>query len=179
MALFMVNTGLREGELCGLRWDWEVEVPALDTSVFILPETKNGQERVVVLNRVARRVLDSVRGQHPDYVFSYKGRRLCKMNNSAWKKARRRADLPVRVHDLRHTFGHRLRAAGVLFEDRQDLLGHKSDRMTTHYSAPELSQLIGAAESVCKPRPATVLRVVSNANVAKVGQRELGKKAVS
>jgi hypothetical protein len=29
----------------------------------------------------------------------------------------------VRVHDLRHTFGRRLRAAGVSLEDRQDLPG--------------------------------------------------------
>ncbi len=36
-----------------------------------------------------------------------------------------RAGLPnVRVHDLRHTFVHRLRAAGVSFEDRQDLLAY-------------------------------------------------------
>ena len=32
----------------------------------------------------------------------------------------------VRVHDLKHTFGRHLRAAGVSFEDRQDLLGHRS-----------------------------------------------------
>jgi hypothetical protein len=43
-----------------------------------------------------------------------------------------------------------LRAAGVSFEDRQDLLGHRSGRITTHYSAVELSRLIEAAESVCE-----------------------------
>ena len=49
------------------------------------------------------------------------------MLNTAWMKARVRAGLPhVRVHDLKHTFGRRLRAEGVSFEDRQDLLGHKS-----------------------------------------------------
>ncbi|MEQ1612490.1 MAG: hypothetical protein ABL904_07035, partial [Hyphomicrobiaceae bacterium] len=37
----------------------------------------------------------------------------------------------------------------VGFEDRQDLLGHKSARMTTHYSAAELTRLIEAAETVC------------------------------
>lgn len=41
----------------------------------------------------------------------------------------------------------RLRAAGVSFEDRQDLLGHRSGRVTTHYSAAELSRLLDSAIS--------------------------------
>ncbi len=44
----------------------------------------------------------------------------------------------------------RLRAAGVSFEDRQDLLGYRSGRMIAHYSAAELTKLIEAANSVCK-----------------------------
>jgi integrase len=71
------------------------------------------------------------------------------MLNSAWKKAKTRADLQqLRVHDLKHTFGRRLRAAGVSFEDRQDLLGHRSGKITTHYSAAELSKLIDASNLV-------------------------------
>ena len=70
--------------------------------------------------------------------------------NSAWIRARTKLDLrAVRVHDLKHTFGRRLRAAGVSFEDRQDLLGHRSGRITTHYSAAELTKLIEAADRVC------------------------------
>jgi hypothetical protein len=56
----------------------------------------------------------------------------------------------VRGHDLKHTFGRRLRAAGVGFEDRQDLLGHRPGRITSHCSAAELSRLIEAAEKVCE-----------------------------
>ena len=37
MALFKVNTGTREQEVCHLRWDWEIEVPELGTSVFLIP----------------------------------------------------------------------------------------------------------------------------------------------
>ena len=71
------------------------------------------------------------------------------MNNTAWRSARIRAGLPqVRVHDLKHTFGRRLRAAGVSFEDRQDLLGHRSGKITTHYSGAELGDLIAASEKV-------------------------------
>ena len=172
MALFKVNTGLREQEVCGLKWDFEVKVPELDTSVFIIPgeRVKNGEERLVVLNGIAKSVVESVPGLHPDNVFvrahKKKGesRPVTKMNNTAWKAARERAadawakehgePAPagfrhIRVHDLKHTFGRRLRAAGVSFEDRQDLLGHRSGRITTHYSQAELTSLIEAAEKVC------------------------------
>ena len=176
MALFAVNTGLREAELVGLRWSWEVQLLELNTSVFVLPAdiTKNEQERVLVVNRIARSVLESVR-QDRNHVFTYEGRAVDRMNNSAWRKARKRAKLEqVRVHDLRHTFGHRLRAAGVSFEDRQDLLGHKSGRMTTHYSAPDLARLLDAANSICDQKRATVLRVVGQ-NPGKTS----GKKSCS
>ena len=155
MALFKVNTGCRDQEVCGLRWEWEVEVPELETTVFLIPgdRVKNGDERLVVLNRVARAVVESVRGQHPEYVFPYRGHRIETMNNNAWQKARVRAGLPqVRVHDLKHTFGRRLRAAGVSFEDRQDLLGHRSGRITTHYSTAELQNLLEAANRVCEEK---------------------------
>jgi integrase len=104
IALFDLNTGLRLGELCSLRWNWEVDVPELGCSVFILPEsnTKNGEERVVVLNRIARSVLEVQRGRHPEQVFSYKGRPVKRLINTSWKKARGRAGLNLRVHDLRH-----------------------------------------------------------------------------
>jgi integrase len=111
---------------------------------------KNGDERLVVLNRVARSVIEEVRGEHPEYVFTFHGHPINGMNNTAWQSARKRADLvQVSVHDMKHTFGRRLRAAGVSYEDRKDLLRHKSGRITTHYSAVELQNLIDAANRVC------------------------------
>lgn len=83
-------------------------------------------------------------------MFTYRGKPIKRILNSGWKLAREKTGIPVRVHDLKHTFGRRLRAAGVSFEDRQDLLGHRSGRITTHYSAAELSNLIQAAETVCQ-----------------------------
>lgn len=151
MALFAVNTGCRDQEICRLRWEWEVKVPQLQTSVFIIPgsRVKNGDERLVVLNTVAASVIEARRGSGGEHVFSYRGNRVARMMTRAWKQARLKVGLrQVRVHDLKHTFGRRLRAAGVSFEDRQDLLGHRSDRMTTHYSAAELSRLISAANSI-------------------------------
>ncbi|WP_332726473.1 tyrosine-type recombinase/integrase [Pseudomonas sp. ESBL9] len=170
MAMFKVNTGCREQEVCKLRWDWEIAVPELDTSVFLIPagfggrrETsgvKNGEDRLVVLNGVAKSVIERQRGLSKEWVFPYDGTGMHRMNDSAWKKARVRAAkiwqekylrpaLPgfvsIRVHDLKHTFGRRLRAAGVTLEDRKALLGHKNGSITSHYSTAELGQLIDAA----------------------------------
>ena len=126
MALFKVNTGTREQEVCGLKWSHEVKVPEFGTSVFLIPaeRVKNGEERLVVLNRVARSVIDSLRGKHPDFVFVRKfekrePRPVRGMNNTAWKNARERAAEKwaeakcepaaegfrrVRVHDLKHVW---------------------------------------------------------------------------
>ncbi|MEQ1669545.1 MAG: site-specific integrase [Hyphomicrobium sp.] len=75
MALYAVNTGCRDSEICNLRWEWEVDVPQLGTSVFIIPgsRVKNGDERLVVLNRIARSVVESRRGFDPTHVFTYDG----------------------------------------------------------------------------------------------------------
>jgi len=153
MALFAVNTGCRDREICGLRWEWEVKVPELATMIFIIPgaHVKNGRDRLVVLNRIALSIVEPRRGKHPTHVFAYRGKPLSRMLKSGWVRARDRAGLPgIRVHDLKHTFGRRLRAAGVSFEDRQDLLGHRSGRIITHYSAAELCRLIEAAERVAE-----------------------------
>ena len=179
MALYKVNTGCREQEVCKLRWDWEIAVPELETSVFLIPETfggrhensgvKNGDERLVILNSVARSVIEGQRGLHPIWVFPY-GKpdesgptAIHRMNDSAWKKARIRAAdkweelhgtkahagyRSIRIHDLKHTFGRRLRAAEVTLEDRKALLGHKSGNITSHYSAAELDLLLKAADKV-------------------------------
>jgi integrase len=132
MALFKVNTGLREQEVLNLRWQWEVQIPELGTSIFVIPRdyVKNELDRYVVLNRIARSVVDECRGRHSEFVFSHKGNPLTRIYNSGWKGARRRASAryekefgrpcpagfrSIRVHDLKHTWGHRLRVAGVSF----------------------------------------------------------------
>jgi integrase len=152
MCLFAVNTGCRDQEICKLRWDYEIDVPAFQTSVFIVPKerVKNRQDRLIVLNSVVKAVIEEVRGENEEWVFTYKGHPISTMNTPAWKEVRTKAGIPVRIHDLKHTYGRRLRAAGVSFEDRQDLLGHKSGRITTHYSAPELRNLIEASEKICE-----------------------------
>ncbi len=89
-----------------------------------------------------------------DYVFTYRGQPVSKLHSSAWKRAWRTTGLPSEtgilkgVHNLRHTFGRRLRGAGVALETRKALLGHANGDITTHYSAAELNELLEAVEKV-------------------------------
>jgi hypothetical protein len=124
MASYKVNAGNREEEVCSLKWAWERKVPELETSVFVIPgdRVKNAEDRLVVLNRIARSAVEAARGMHPEYVFVRQekdGRSIPikKMYGTAWKNARERAAdawerahgtaapkgfRRVRVHDLKH-----------------------------------------------------------------------------
>jgi hypothetical protein len=114
---------------------------------------------------VARSVVENGHGKQPEQVFIRKGSPIEKIYDSGWMAARRRASeryvkeferpcpqglRSLRVYDRKHTFGRRLWAVGIGFEDRKVLLGHKSDHVSTHYSAPEIGMLIAAVEQVCE-----------------------------
>lgn len=186
VCLFKVNTGLREQEVCNLRWEWECDVLGYNASVFIIPESyiKNGEERMVVLNDIASSIIERRRGNDSELVFPSPktGKVRGCLNNSGWKNAWRRAGLPVSddckrgVHNLKHTFGRRLRAAGVGHEDRQVLLGHTNGSTTTHYSGAEILGLIDAANMVCRERKEAVLRSVIGKKSPESPQKVPGKE---
>jgi integrase len=168
--LFAVHTGCRDQEICQLHWDWEIKIPELPgLVVFIIPSAlvKNGDDRLVVCNNIASSVIEAQRGNHATHVFNYLGKPIKRMNATGWRNGRKKAGLEqVRVHDLKHTFGRRLRSAGVSFEDRQDLLGHRSGKITTHYSSAELQNLYSATNRVCEARrDGVTLTVLRRANL--------------
>jgi integrase len=165
MALFAVNTGLRDSNLCGLQWSWEVPIDELRRSVFVIPapEFKSRRPHVLVLNDAAWSIIETQRGKHSTWVFPYRGKPMNGMNNTAWQRARRAANLPrVRVHDLRHTFATRLRAAGVPEEDRAALLGHALRTMPEHYASADIGRLIGLANRVLERVGTTTILRVAN-----------------
>jgi integrase len=105
-------------------------------------------------NSPRTRVIAARRGIHATHVFSYRGRPVGKLRSTAWRRAWEKAGLPMEagilkgVHNLRHTFGRRLRGAGIPLETRKALLGHANGDITTHYSAAELGELLAAAEKI-------------------------------
>ena len=155
MALFAVNTGCRDREICGLRWEWEVKVPELETIVFIIPgaHVKNGRDRLVVLNRIALSIVESRRGKHPTHVFAiFRGGRYKGCSTPPGRRPGNGQTCPGSASTTSST-----PSAGVcvlqvsLSRIARTLLGHRSGRITTHYSAAELGRLIEAAGNGCRP----------------------------
>ena len=115
----------------------------------------------VILNDAAWSIVQTQREKHPIWVFPYKSNAVRTMNNTAWQKARRAIGLPsVRVHDLRHTYGARLRAGGVSHEDRAALLGHAHHTMPTFYASPDICRLMELANRVLERiKTVTIVRI--------------------
>ncbi|WP_454691195.1 tyrosine-type recombinase/integrase [Achromobacter aloeverae] len=193
MALFDLNTGLRESPLCNLRWAWEVKVPlepGLEVSVFVVPPEyvkgtrKTKRPRIVVCNTVSQSIIESQRGLHPERVFTYarptkpgkpvKHMPIGSMNNTAWQAARERAGLgDLHVHDLRHTVGMRLRDAGVLDRTQDDILWHSRGGMTAHYAVAQIREIYNALELIKQPGAAgeslNLLALVRNMQALQAG----------
>ena len=117
----------------------------------------------MILNDAAWSIVQGQRGLHPVWVFPYRGHRVGTINNNGWQKARREVGLRLaRVHDLRHTFACRLRAAGVSEEDRCALLGHAEHSMAGHYASADIGRLLRQANLVLnRQETRTVLRVAN------------------
>jgi len=165
-AQFAVNTGVRKAELFGLKWKDKIDIPGLDTFVFILRDTKNGKDRAVICNSLARESVGSQNGStyvFPSHHRGAAGNKLS-MSNSIWREAWAKAGLPedplIRkgIHNLRHTFAHRLRAWSVPDEDRNSLMGHNNSSLSEHYALPDLERLSEMAERVTERKEIVVLR---------------------
>jgi integrase len=124
-------TGLRKGEVLGLRWEW-IDLPRL---LIQLPDSKTGG-RTVYLSEAAAEVLQQAEVKPQGWVFP--GKRGSEGHlvglQRMWKKVLRDCDLPstLRLHDLRH---HYASVAGMELPLPlvSSLLGHKEVRTTMGY----------------------------------------------
>ena len=175
-ALFAVNTGVRKAELFGLKWTDMVRIPELDSYVFILEDTKNGHSRAVICNSIAQRAVSyqhahQMKHLRSKYVFpsqrAQTAGNMVRACNGVWRRAWKDAGLPgdtlIRkgIHNLRHTYAQRLRAAGVPSEDRDALLGHNNASLSQHYALPDIERLQKMSERVTERRDTVVLRAAS------------------
>lgn len=133
IVLFAINTGMRRGEILGLRWD---QIERGGKAVRVV-RTKSGQDRYVPLNETAADVIKAQRlATHGEFVFpSTKGGEHFKAVCHSFSRACRLAGISgLRFHDLRHTFATRLIHRGADIVTVQNLLGHHSVTITQRYT---------------------------------------------
>ena len=142
-------TGLRQGELLGLRWrdiDWAAgRIRVRQNYVrgeFGTPKSRRSSRSVPLADRVAgeldRHFQRSAYQQDNDLVFCHpeSGAPLDRSRLlKRFKAAAGRAGLrEVRFHDLRHTFGTRMAGAGVALRTLQEWMGHRDFKTTLIYA---------------------------------------------
>ena len=146
LVRFALATGCRAREIAGLEWN-RVD---LARRTAWLNQTKNGTPRGVPLNEDAVSVLESLKGQHRRFCFTYRGKPIrWELTNSAWHTALRKAGLTdLRFHDLRHTWASWHRQAGTSCDELKELGGWKSRQMVDRYAKYATEHLKVAAARI-------------------------------
>lgn len=164
-------TGMRQGELLALRWrdvDWEAKRIRVRRNYtrghWSTPKSRSGERAVPLSCRVEEELRSHCQrsrfSHEDDLVFAHPLSGEVLPHGPLvrrFKKALRAAGVrKVRFHDLRHTFGTRIAAAGVPMRALQEWMGHRDYRTTLIYAdyepGDEESGLVDAAFS---DKPAT------------------------
>ena len=131
-----LHTGLRQGELFGLKW---AHVDLASRTIRV-PKSKAGAPRTVPLNETATTTLRAIpRRLRVAWVFpNERGTQPVNARNFArrvWHPALTAAAVEdFRWHDLRHTYASRLVRSGTDLRTVASLLGHHSLQMVMRYS---------------------------------------------
>jgi integrase len=141
-----LSTGMRKGELMGLRWP-DVD---LTRGRITLRETKNGEIHVVPLAGPALALLTDhakVRRLDTDLLFPGARKGSSMEMRSAWVAALERAEIKdLRWHDLRHTTASYLAMNGASLAEIAEVLGHKTLQMVKRYAHLSEAHTAGVVE---------------------------------
>ena len=142
-------TGLRQGELIALRWkdvDWKAGLIRVRRNYtrgrFGTPKTKRSSRSVPMPERVAAALKEHFKRSeytgaddlvfcHPETGGPFDASKMRKRFKDAIKAAGVRS---IRFHDLRHTFGTRMAAAGAPLRTIQEWMGHRDYKTTEIYA---------------------------------------------
>jgi integrase len=142
----LAMTGMRLGEVLGLRWDY-VDLAA---GVVRLPDAKAGA-RTVPMGLPAKLLLGRI-SKTGDHVCHGKNTKLPLDKSTLhklWRTIKAKAKLgDARPHDFRHTTGTFAAQAGSNAFMIRDLLGHKTIAMTSRYVERAPDPLRATADAV-------------------------------
>lgn len=137
VVVLALSTGMRHGEILGLRWG-DVD---LAKARLLLHETKNGERRSVPLTGHAYEqieLLSKVRRMDTDFLFPntvYGEKSRPYEIRKSWNATVKRAELAdFRFHDLRHSTASYLAMNGASLAEIAEVLGHKTLQMVKRYA---------------------------------------------
>ena len=147
IAAFLLNTGLRIGELCKLELrDFQGSILKVRAEI-----SKTKKERIIPLNSVAREIARAIKSEKRflsgDTTFiDVSARRI----QQVFKEASQALGLDVNCtpHVLRHTFATRLVERGVSTRVIQELLGHQTLTSTQIYTGVSIDVMREAVNSL-------------------------------
>lgn len=132
IVIMALKTGMRQGEIFGLKWA-DVDFSAGQLG---LKRTKSGMIRFVPMHSDVRTILVSLPriGEHV-FEGDRGGPTWHGARRAEWDKAVDAAGLrDFRFHDLRHTFASELVMRGADLKTVSELLGHSTTRITERYA---------------------------------------------
>ena len=151
MTLFSLATGLRQGNVKGLKWS-QID---LGRKIVVIEgdEMKAGRDHALPLPDVAVEVLKRQIGRHDKFVFANDdGEPIKSGNHGTWREACKRAGIEdFRQHDLRHTWATTLVQAGVPDGVLQALGAWETPKMVkryAHHSADSMRKFTGQIDEV-------------------------------
>lgn len=134
IVLFALTTGMRRGELLGLRWQ-DID---LERRVAVLHNTKNGDRRSVpIVPEVAELLREhgKVRRLGNDLIFASDNPSEVWNFDKHWYAALEAAKIKdFRFHDLRHTAASYLAMSGATIPEIAAVLGHRTLQMVKRYA---------------------------------------------
>ena len=155
--LFCLNTGLRLGEVCALRWaDIDFEAKTLTVShtvqrvtqngksVLLLqsPKTEAGRRTIPLTAEIILMLQNRKKKQHKEYVFGSNKPLEPRTLQYRFAALLKKCNISRRnFHTLRHTFASRFVALGGDVKSLSEILGHANVRTTMQlYVHPSLEQ---------------------------------------
>lgn len=162
-----ITTGLRRGEICGLKWDdlnFETGKLSVKRSINSVrgkdvsvgeTKTEKGKRDILLPPSTLHLLKEKAENAVSPWIFpSFFDQRLPVAPNSAYQRLKdilKEADLPdIRFHDLRHTFATHALVSGVDAKTLSGILGHTRASFTidtyTHVTSDmhmKASEIVG------------------------------------
>lgn len=161
LFLIALNTGMRRGEMAGLKWDRidfslnQITISRTRDVDGLRERTKTKLKRVIPMNQLVRMTLLKLfqARKGSDYIFVKEDDSPIEVHHTyrdfAKAQALAKISNKIRFHDLRHTFASQFMMNNGNVFDLQKILGHTDIKMTmryAHYSPEHLQKAMQGFE---------------------------------